>query len=93
MVFGIYQRNGKVLTFPIASRGKHDLVPLMTQHTTADSLHYTDDWHAYTFLDFRGNHVVIRKDKGRPKDRDHFNGMEGFWFFATQLALSLLQIP
>ena len=26
MVFGIYQRNGRVLTFPRASRGNRDLV-------------------------------------------------------------------
>ena len=33
MIFWIYQRNGEVLTFPIASRGKQDLVPLMTHHS------------------------------------------------------------
>ena len=87
IVFGIYQRNGKALTFTIASRSKQDLVPLMTHHTTAGSLYYTDDWHAYTFLDMRGNHVVIRKDKGKQKGRDHLNGIEGFgsyikhWFY------------
>lgn len=79
MVFGIYQRNGKVLTFPIASRGKQELVPLMIHHTKAGSLSYTDDWHAYTFLDIRANHVVIRKDAGKPRGRNHLNGIEGFW--------------
>jgi len=33
MVFGIYQRNGKVLTFPITSRGRRELAPLMTRYT------------------------------------------------------------
>jgi transposase-like protein len=37
MVFGLYQRNGKVLKFPIASRGIRKLIPLMTQHTKAGS--------------------------------------------------------
>lgn len=82
MVFGIYQRNGKVLTFPITSRGSRQLMPLMTQYTKPGSLYYTDDWHAYTFLDIRGNHVVIRKEKGKPKGRDHINGIEGFWSYA-----------
>lgn len=82
MVFGLYQRNGKVLTFPIASRGKRELVPLMTQHTKAGSLYYTDDWHAYASLRMRGNHVTITKDKGKPKGRDHLNGIEGFWSYA-----------
>lgn len=55
---------------------------LMTQYTKQGSLYYTDDWHAYTFLDIRGNHVVIRKEKGRPKGRDHIHGIEGFWSYA-----------
>ena len=61
MVFSIFQRNGKVLTFPVTSRGKKELVPLMINHTKPGSLYYTDDWHAYTFLPIRGNHVIIRK--------------------------------
>ena len=82
MVFGLYQRNGKALTFPVASRGRRELVPLMTQHTKAGSLYYTDDWHAYASLRMRGNHVTITKDKGKPKGRDHLNGIEGFWSYA-----------
>lgn len=82
MVFGMYQRDGKVLTFPIANRGKRTLVPLLVAHTKAGSLYYTDDWHAYTFLDVRGDHVVIRKEKGKPKGRNHINGIEGFWSYA-----------
>ena len=93
MVFGIYQRNGRVLTFPIASRGNRDLVPLMTNHTKAGSLYYTDDWHAYTFLDIRGNHVVIRKEKGRPKGRDHLNGIEGFWSYAKHWLYHYRGVP
>jgi transposase len=82
MVFGLYQRNGEVIAFPIANRGKRDLVPLMIDHTKAGSLYYTDDWHVYTFLRIRGNHVVITKEKGKPKGRDHLNGIEGFWSYA-----------
>jgi transposase len=39
MVFGLYQRNDKVLTFPIPSSSKRELVPLMIQHTKAGSLY------------------------------------------------------
>lgn len=93
MVFGIYQRNGKVLTFPIASRGRENLVPLMTAYTKPGSLYYTDDWHAYTFLDIRGNHVVIRKEKGRPKGRNHLNGVEGFWSYAKHWLYHYRGVP
>ena len=93
MVFGIYQRNGKVLTFPITSRGGWELIPLMTQYTKPGSLYYTDDWHAYTFLDIRGDHVVIRKEKGRPKGRDHINGIEGFWSYAKHWLYHYRGVP
>ena len=82
IVFGIYQRNGKVFTFPISSRAKATMQPYITRYTKAGSLYYTDDWFAYTFLPIRGDHVVVSKDKGIPKGRDHINGIEGFWSFA-----------
>lgn len=47
LVFGIYQRNGKVITFPVSDR-KHDtLIPLIKLHTKKGSLYYTDDHTAY----------------------------------------------
>jgi len=93
LVFGIFQRNGKVLTFPITSRGKKELVPLMINHTKPGSLYYTDDWHAYTFLPIRGNHVIIRKEKGRPKGRNHINGIEGFWSYAKHWLYHYRGVP
>jgi transposase len=43
IVFGIYQRNGKVPTFPISSRAKATMQPYITRYTKAGSLYYTDD--------------------------------------------------
>ena len=93
MVFGIYQRNGKVITFPVTSRGKKSLVPLVVEHTRPGSLYYTDDWHAYTSLNIRGNHVVIYKEKGRAKGRDHINGIEGFWSYAKHWLYHYRGVP
>jgi len=56
--------------------------PYTTKYTKAGSLYYTDDWFAYAFLPVRGNHVVVLKEKGVPKGRDHIKGIEGFWSFA-----------
>ena len=39
-------------------------------------------WQAYATLKLRGEHVMIRKEKGRPVGRDHINGIEGFWSYA-----------
>jgi len=52
--------------------------PYITKYTKAGNLYYTDDWFAYTFLPIRGNHVVVLKEKGIPKGRNHMNGIEGF---------------
>jgi len=52
------------------------------KYTKAGSLYYTDDWFAYAFLPVRGNHVVVLKEKGIPKGRNHINGIEDFWLFA-----------
>jgi len=82
IVFGIYQRNGKVLVFPVPNRSRKTLLYLVSKHTTPGSLYYTDDWHAYTTLSISGNHVIIQKEKGVSKGRNHINGIEGFWSYA-----------
>ena len=82
MVFGLLERSGQVLTFPVSSRGRGTLLPLIKKHTQPGSLYYTDDYHAYASLHLRGAHVVVSKKEGRPKGRDHINGIEGFWSYA-----------
>lgn len=82
MVFGIYQRNGMVRTFPVSSREAPTLLPLIEGATKPGSLYYTDDWRAYASLAMRGDHVVVRKEKGQPKGKEHANGIEGFWSYA-----------
>jgi len=85
VVFGMYKRNGKVLTFPVNSRKKDELKPKITKHSQPGSIYYTDDYSGYSFLSIRGEHVVVEKDKdGKPATAgaDHINGIEGFWSFA-----------
>jgi transposase len=63
LVFGIYQRNGKVITFPVSDR-KHDtLIPLIKQQTKKGSLYYTDDHTAYAALNLIGKHQIILHGK------------------------------
>ena len=50
LVFGIYQRNGKVITFSVSDR-KHETFPLIKQHTKKGSLYYTDDHTAYAAIE------------------------------------------
>jgi transposase len=57
------------------------------------SLYYTDEWQAYAILRMRGDHVVIRKEKGCPVGRDHINGIEGFWSYAKNWLYPIAVCP
>ena len=93
IVLGILQRNGIVRAFPIADRSKKIIEALVREHTRPGSLYYTDDWHAYASLSVRGDHVVVRKERGRPKGRDYLNGIEGFWSYAKHWLYHYRGVP
>jgi len=93
IVFGLIKRNGKVKAIPIPA---HDRVSVMRQieaHSREGSLYYTDEWQAYATLKLRGEHVMIRKEKGRPLGRDHINGIEGFWSYAKNWLYPYRGVP
>lgn len=83
MIFGIYRRNGRVVTFPVPDR-KHDtLMPLIERHTKKGSLYYTDEHTAYASLRMRGKHQVISHGMEEYVREDaHINGIEGFWSYS-----------
>ncbi|MCA1592520.1 MAG: transposase [Acidobacteria bacterium] len=41
----------------------------------------------------RGEHIVVRKERGRPKGRDHINGIEGFWSYAKHWLYMYWEVP
>lgn len=83
LVFGIYQRGGPVITFPVPDRRHRTLLPLIAQHTAAGSVYYTDDYHAYVSLRLRGKHQrVTHKRDEFVRGHAHLNGIEGFWSYA-----------
>ena len=93
IVLGILQRDGLVRVFPIKGRDRHSIESLVIKHTKPGSLYYTDDWHAYASLSVRGEHVVVSKERGRPKGRDHLNGIEGFWSYAKHWLYMYRGVP
>jgi transposase len=93
IVLGILQRNGIVRVFPIKGREASRIIPLIRQATTPGALYYTDNYQAYASLAVRGNHIVINKEKGRPKGRDHINGIEGFWSYAKHWLYHYRGVP
>ena len=83
LVFGIYKRNGIVITFPVSDRKHETLIPLIQQHTRKGSLYYTDDHTAYATLSLIGKHNSISHgNKEYVREDTHINGIEGFWSYA-----------
>lgn len=93
IVLGILKRNGVVRAFPVKGRGRAELERLIVANTLPGSLYYTDAWHAYASLAVRGSHVVVSKEKGRPKGREHINGIEGFWSYAKHWLYMYRGVP
>lgn len=93
IVFGIVQRNSQVKAFAIPARQGKEVIDLVCAHTTPGSLYYTDDWQAYASLRVQGDHIVVRKEKGRPKGREHINGIEGFWSYAKHWLYPYRGVP
>jgi transposase len=93
IVFGIVKRNGHVKAAPLEKRSQRAVLQQIQAHTREGSLYYTDEWQAYATLKTRGDHVVIRKEKGRPVGRDHINGIEGFWSYAKHWLYSYRGVP
>lgn len=83
LVFGIYKRNGRVVTFPVLDMKYDTLMPLIEKHTKKGSLYYTDDHTAYASLNLRGKHKVVAHGiEEYVKEDAHINGIEGFWSYA-----------
>ena len=93
IVFGIIKRNGQGKAMPIATHDRQAVMQQIDAHTREGSLYYTDQWQAYATLKLRGDHVVIRKEKGRPVGRDHINGIEGFWSYAKNWLYPYRGVP
>ncbi|MEL1262988.1 IS1595 family transposase [Pseudoxanthomonas putridarboris] len=93
IVFGLIKRNGQVKAMPIAAHDRASVMQQIDAHSREGSLYYTDEWQAYATLRLRGEHVMIRKEKGRPLGRDHINGIEGFWSYAKNWLYPYRGVP
>ena len=93
LVFGLVKRNGRVKAMPIPAHDRASVMQQIEAHTREGALYYTDEWQAYATLKLRGEHVMIRKEKGRPVGRDHINGIEGFWSYAKNWLYPYRGVP
>lgn len=94
-VFGIYKRNGCVLTFPVPDRKAENLRPLIDKHIKDGGVYYTDENTAYASLSLKGKHITISKDviSRAPKGKHTINGIEGFWSYAKHWLYQYRGVP
>ena len=93
IVFGLLKRNGVVRVSPVEKRSRGTVMALVQEHTKPGSLYYTDDWKAYASLKLTGDHVVVQKVKGKPRGKEHINGIEGFWSYAKHWLYNYRGVP
>lgn len=93
IMFGIVKRNGAVKAQPIPLHDRASVMQVIRAESREGSLYYTDAWQAYATLRLRGDHVVIRREKGRPVGRGHINGIEGFWSYAKNWLYPYRGVP
>ena len=85
IVFGILERNGEIYTKIVENVSKETLMKEIENKTQKGSVFYTDGWKSYTSLEQYGKHNIIRHDKDEfVKEKNHINGIEGFWSFAKE---------
>ena len=80
-VFGIVQRQGKVMTKVVPNAKRSTINHLITQNISKDAIVYTDEFPTYDHLTYIGfNHQRINhRAKVYVSGRIHTNSIEGFW--------------
>ncbi len=77
----------------LQGRKGEEVIRRVREHTRPGSLYYTDEWRAYGSLAVRGDHIVVKKDGGRPKGWSHINGIEWFWSYAKNWLYPFFPTP
>lgn len=79
-VFGILQRNGKVVSMPVKDVKSNTLKPIITQFIKPGATIMTDEWSSYRGLNKVYNHKFVTHSKGQYVKNDCYtNTLEGYW--------------
>ena len=85
IVFGILERNGTIYTKIVENVSAETLMNEIKNKTKKGSVFFTDGWKSYASLEQYGKHNVIRHDENKfANEKNHINGIEGFWSFAKE---------
>ena len=85
IVFGIFQRNGKVYTEIVPNCSKTTLQGIIRGKVSLDSVIHSDGWRGYQGLVDVGykKHFRVAHHKNEfVNGKKHINGIEGFWGFS-----------
>jgi transposase len=84
-VFGILERNGKVLVTVVPNVTAQTLIGLTVKTVRRGSIVYTDKFRSYDSLMFCGyRHLKIDHGKRFTSGKVYINGLEGFWSWAKE---------
>jgi transposase len=84
-VFGILERNGKVLVTVVPNVTAQTLIGLTVKTVRRGSIVYTDKFRSYDSLMFCGyRHLKIDHAKRFSLGKVYINGLEGFWSWAKE---------
>ncbi|MDR4512839.1 MAG: IS1595 family transposase [Nitrososphaeraceae archaeon] len=94
LVFGLYKRNGIVITFHVYDRKHETLIPLIKKYTKKGSLYYSYDHTASAMLNMIGKHKVVAHVREEyVREDSHINGLEEFWSYAKTLLYHYRGVP
>ncbi len=78
-VFGMRERTGKVIAFPIPDASRETLHGAIYANVAKESTIYSDDWKAYRGLEDYWHAWVRHSRKEYVQGDTHTNGIESFW--------------
>lgn len=79
-VFGMKERNGRVIAIVVKSTDSRTLQPLIREYVKVGSNLMTDEYRAYIGSHLLYNHQVVKHGQGEyVSGNAHTNGMENFW--------------
>ena len=87
IVFGIFEREGRVYTEIVPNAKKRTLQSVIRGHVAPEVVMYSDGWVGYDGLVDMGykKHFRIRhRDEHFANGRVHINGIEAFWSYAKR---------
>ena len=85
IVFGLIKRGGKVYTQVVRNCSATELLPIIIEKVSEESVLYTDGFKTYdglVDLGYKKHHRIRHGQNEFAQDTNHINGIENFWAIA-----------